>query len=52
MSREMALRTATARSCALLNDGTVWRWGWAEKGQLDNGVATHQTTPVSVLGLP
>lgn len=38
-------------SLALRRDGTVWAWGLNNHGQLGDGTATNQTTPVQVVGL-
>lgn len=36
---------------ALLNDGTVWAWGWNSSGQLGDGTDTNRYTPIKVIGL-
>ena len=38
-------------SLALKSDGTVWAWGWAENGQIGDGVRGYRYTPVQVKGL-
>jgi alpha-tubulin suppressor-like RCC1 family protein len=39
---------STGTSLAVRADGTVWAWGWNDKGQLGNGTTTDQPTPVQV----
>jgi len=38
-------------ACALLEDGTVWCWGWNNDGQLGDGSGVDQASPVRVKGL-
>jgi len=38
-------------SLALLNDGTVWAWGYNLYGQLGDGTTTNRNRPVKVLDL-
>lgn len=37
-------------SLALLDDGTVWSWGWNGEGQLGDGTYESSTVPVQVIG--
>jgi hypothetical protein len=46
-----ALAAGSAHSLALSSDGTVWAWGYNEKGQLGDGTTTDRATPVQALGL-
>jgi alpha-tubulin suppressor-like RCC1 family protein len=39
-------------SLALLDDGTVWAWGWNNYGQLGDGSTTDSHVPVKVQGIP
>lgn len=36
---------------AVKNDGTVWAWGYNDKGQLGNGTTTDSSVPVRVRGI-
>jgi len=36
---------------ALKSDGTVWAWGYNQKGELGDGTTTERDTPVQVSGL-
>lgn len=36
---------------ALRNDGTVWTWGYNDKGQLGDGTMSNSSAPVQVKGL-
>ncbi|MCL2087921.1 MAG: dockerin type I domain-containing protein [Oscillospiraceae bacterium] len=38
-------------SVALLSDGTVWAWGWNNRGQLGDDTTTDRRIPVQVSGL-
>jgi alpha-tubulin suppressor-like RCC1 family protein len=38
-------------SMALMNDGTVWTWGYNTFGELGNGTYNDSNTPVQVIGL-
>jgi|GEM_PF-785456 len=42
---------ASDHSLALLNNGTVWAWGYNEWGQLGDGTTTNRLKPVPVLDL-
>lgn len=35
-------------SYALLNDGTVWAWGWNADGQLGDGTTVDRLSPVVI----
>ncbi|MHB8983960.1 MAG: RCC1 domain-containing protein [Carboxydocellales bacterium] len=37
-------------SLVVMNDGTVFTWGYNGSGQLGNGTTTYSTTPVQVVG--
>jgi alpha-tubulin suppressor-like RCC1 family protein len=37
-------------SFALKNDGTVWSWGYNDKGRLGDGTTVNKTTPIQVVG--
>ena len=45
-----AIATGALHSVALLNDGTVWAWGYNNSGQLGDGTTTNRSTPVQVKG--
>ncbi|MCL2786530.1 MAG: RCC1 domain-containing protein [Methanomassiliicoccaceae archaeon] len=38
-------------SLALSDDGTVWAWGYNNYGQLGDGTAEDQSTPVQIMSL-
>ena len=40
-----------AHVCAVRNDGTVWCWGFNDKGQLGDGTQENRSVPVRVNGL-
>jgi alpha-tubulin suppressor-like RCC1 family protein len=46
-----ALATGWYHSLALLNDGTVWAWGYNASGQLGDGSTVDRSAPVRVQGL-
>jgi alpha-tubulin suppressor-like RCC1 family protein len=48
-----AISAGGSHSLALMQDGTVWAWGWNKWGQVGNGVtaATGQPTAVRVVDL-
>ena len=43
---------AAAHTCALLDDGSVWCWGYNGHGELGDGTAWDRARPVAVAGLP
>lgn len=43
--------TSSGHTCALIVDGTVRCWGLNSLGQLGDGTATNQSTPVAVAGV-
>jgi alpha-tubulin suppressor-like RCC1 family protein len=51
----VAIDTSTENSMAIADDGTVWSWGRADRGQLGNGTVgppgSYVATPQHVLGL-
>ncbi len=51
LSGVTAIAAGAYHSLALKADGTVWAWGWNDKGQLGNGNTTSQATPAQVPGL-
>ena len=42
------MATGNSHTVALKADGTLWAWGFNEKGQLGNGTNTNSNTPVRV----
>jgi alpha-tubulin suppressor-like RCC1 family protein len=38
-------------TCAVVGDGTVWCWGYGERGGLGNGERSNSATPVQVSGI-
>jgi alpha-tubulin suppressor-like RCC1 family protein len=52
LSRVKAIATGTAFSLALMQDGTVYAWGFNGTGQLGIGPGGNQALPVHVLALP
>lgn len=51
LSNVKAISAGAYHSFALKNDGTVWTWGFNDKGQLGIGSTTTQAAPVQVSGL-
>jgi alpha-tubulin suppressor-like RCC1 family protein len=47
----IALSGGGSHVLALMNDGTVWAWGWNNFGQLGNGSLTDSDVPLQVSGL-
>lgn len=43
---------AAAHTCALLDDGSVWCWGFNAHGELGDGTIWDRARPVGVAGLP
>lgn len=41
-----------AHACALVEDGSVWCWGYNEGGQLGDGTKFDRARPAPVVGLP
>lgn len=46
-----AVATGELHTVALMNDGTVWAWGFNAYGQLGNGSTAGSPIPLKVLGL-
>jgi alpha-tubulin suppressor-like RCC1 family protein len=38
--------TGAFHSAAIKNDGTLWNWGWNNKGQLADGTTSNRSSPV------
>ena len=47
-----ALAASSNHTCAALQDGSAWCWGYNEYGQLGNGTTQDSSQPVQVQGLP
>ena len=47
----VAVAAAKYYSMALRNDGTVWAWGYNNRGQLGDGTTTQRDVPTQVSGL-
>jgi alpha-tubulin suppressor-like RCC1 family protein len=43
--------TEEDHTCAVIDDGTVWCWGWGSVGQLGPPSVMHQLTPRRVTGI-
>jgi alpha-tubulin suppressor-like RCC1 family protein len=52
LSGVAAVAAGAMHSVALLDDGTLWAWGFNWQGQLGDGTTTSAPTPVQVVGLP
>ena len=46
LTNVIAIEAGSLHSLAVRNDGTVWAWGYNEKGQLGNGTTSDSSTPV------
>lgn len=51
LSGVRAISAGYRHSLALLEDGTVWAWGYNAQGQLGDGTNTDRNTPVKVPSL-
>ncbi|MDR2017736.1 MAG: hypothetical protein LBQ00_02495 [Syntrophobacterales bacterium] len=51
LSNAKAIAAGGGHSLALKEDGTVWAWGWNDRGQLGDGTTTNRSTPVQIQGL-
>jgi len=47
----LAITTGKYHTCALLNSGAVWCWGYNSYGQLGDGTTHDRSSPVAVSGL-
>jgi len=49
LSGGLTIGAAAQHSCAILNDGSLYCWGWNNNGQVGNGVsATNERTATPV----
>jgi len=48
MKRPSAISVGTHHTCAVLDDDSLYCWGWNNNGQLGDGSFTDSTTPVAV----
>jgi alpha-tubulin suppressor-like RCC1 family protein len=39
--------TGSYHTAAIKTDGTLWTWGWGNRGQLGNNATTNRSTPVT-----
>ncbi len=44
-----SLSMRSAHGCAIAEDGSLWCWGWNNRGQLGDGTTRNRSTPVPVL---
>jgi hypothetical protein len=51
LSNAVAVAVGGYSSFALLNDGTVWSWGYNDSGMLANGHGSNTNVPGPILGL-
>ncbi len=51
LSSVVSVTASGSFSIALKSDGTVWTWGWNDRGQLGNGTETDSNVPTQVQGL-
>jgi len=49
LSGVVAVTSGRYFAAALKRDGTIWTWGFNNKGQLGDGTTTPKTEPVQVL---
>jgi len=50
-SRAIQVEVGAHHNLVLMNDGTVWAWGWNNFGQLGDGTTEDRLTPTRVIGL-